>query len=88
MVNQRRYLIKCGSRVHGGADCVDFRMGLGQKVAILVWCPENVLILGMARVRSGDFMYRSGFVSNPVDKTLICGDFLFNPFFFKFLECT
>ena len=52
---------------------------VGQKVAILVWCPENVLILGMARVRSGDFMYRSGFVSNPVDKTLICGDFLFNP---------
>ena len=53
---------------------------VGQKVAILVWCSENVLILGMARVRSGDFMYRSGFVSNPVDKTLICGDFLFNPF--------
>ena len=52
---------------------------VGQKVAILVWCSENVLILGMARVRSGDFMYRSGFVSNPVDKTLICGDFLFNP---------
>ena len=49
------------------------------KVAILVWCSENVLILGMARVRSGDFMYRSGFVSNPVDKTLICIDFLFNP---------
>ena len=52
---------------------------VGQKVAILVWSSENVLILGMARVRSGDFMYRSGFVSNPVDKTLICGDFLFNP---------
>ena len=57
----------------------------GQKVAILVWCSENVLILGMARVRSGDFMYRSGFVSNPVDKTLICGDFLFNPFRFNSL---
>jgi len=51
----------------------------GQKVAILVWCSENVLILGMARVRSGDFMYDSGFVSNPVNKTLICSDFLFNP---------
>ena len=52
---------------------------VGQKVAILVWCSENVLILGMARVGSRDFMYRSGFVSNPVDKTLICIDFLFNP---------
>ena len=51
----------------------------GQKVAILVWCSENVLILGMARVRSGDFMYDSGFVSNPVNKTLICSDFLLNP---------
>ena len=50
------------------------------KVAILVWCSENVLILGMARVRSGDFMYDCGFVSNPVDKTLICSDFLFNPY--------
>ena len=52
---------------------------VGQKVAILVWSSENVLIVGMARVRSGDFMCRSGFVSNPVDKTLICVDFLFSP---------
>ncbi len=44
---------------------------------------ENVLILGMARVRSGDLMFRSGFVSNPVNKTLICGDFLLNPSFIR-----
>ena len=78
MVNQRRDLIKCVSRVQGGRIVLIFGW-VGQKVAILVWCSENVLILGMARVRSGDFMYDSGFVSNPVDKTLICSDFLFNP---------
>ena len=59
---------------------------VGQKVAILVWSSENVLILGMARVRSGDFMCRSGFVSNPVDKTLICVDFLFSPIMIHTLE--
>ena len=43
---------------------------------------EKVLILGMRGVRSRDFVYRPGFVSNPVNRTLICGDFLFNPSFF------
>ena len=69
MVNQRRYLIKCGSRVQGGADCVDLRMGRSKSGDPGTFS-ENVLILGMARVRSGDLMYRSGFVSNPVNKTL------------------
>jgi len=70
-----------GAALRGGRIVLIFGWA-GQKVAILVWSSENVLILGMARVRSGDFMYRSGFVSNPVDKTLICGDFLFNPYIY------
>ena len=42
---------------------------------------EKVPILGMRGVRSRDFVYRPGFVSDPVNRTLICGDFLFNPRF-------
>ena len=41
---------------------------------------EKVLILGMRGVRSRDFVYRPGFVSDPVNRTLICGDFLFIEF--------
>ena len=49
---------------------------------------EKVLILGMRGVRSRDFVYRPGFVSNPVNRTLICGDFLFNPLFFlSLVDC-
>ena len=47
---------------------------------------EKVLILGMRGVRSGDFVCRPGFVSNPGRRTLICSDFLFNPIILNSIE--
>ena len=43
---------------------------------------ENVLVLGIWGVRSGDYVFRPGFVSNPGRRTLICTDFLFNPYIY------